>query len=142
VTARTRLALGATLLCYLPFFAYVVVVTTPAYALFPRASIFVLPSVLASFCAALLLSARAVPVTAWIVVAVLGVALLDNFTSVIGYLADWELRQGREEDGAYLRALRQSASHAWHWLLLVAPLAAAAVALVKGRTARRPSPRR
>jgi hypothetical protein len=144
VSRRVRIALGAALLCYLPFFAYVVVVTTPAYATLRWVAVFVLPPALASFCAALLLSVRAVRPTAWAVVVLLAAALLDNAASIVAYLADWELRQGAEHKGAYLSALRQSAAHLWHWLAVFAPIpvAAAALAALKAPAGRPPWQRR
>jgi hypothetical protein len=142
VSRRARIALGAALLCYLPFLTYVVIVTTPAYAVAPRAAVFGLPTATAAFSMALLLGPRAVWLAAWITVALFGVALADNVASIVAYLADWELRQAVEMKDAYLKALRQSGSHLWHWLAVLAPALVAAAVLLKARAARPLSPRR
>jgi hypothetical protein len=142
VSRRARIALGALVLVYLPVFAYVVIVTTPSYSLLPRVWVVVLPVVLASLGAGLMLSERAAQVAAWAAVALLAAALLDNVFSIVAYLADWEKRRGAGELEAWLAAVRQSRSHLWHWAAVLAPALAAAGVLFRARAARRPSPRR
>jgi len=142
VSRRSRIALGAALLCYLPFFTYVLIVTTPAYAIAPRAAVYALPTAVAAFSVALILGPHAARLAAWAALALLGAALLDNVLSIVAYLADWEKRRGAGELDAWLAALRQSRSHLWHWAAVLAPALAAAGVLFRARAARRPSPRR
>ncbi len=121
--------LGALLLAYVPFLAFVAVVTTPAYVGFPLLSVFVAPAVLASLALALLLSARAARVTAWLVVAVLGLWLIENVASILWYLAGWEMRQGATPAAAFLGALEQSRSRVPYWLAVLLPIVLAAAYL-------------
>ncbi len=124
-----RLTLGALLLAYVPFLAFVAVVTTPAYVRFPLLSVLVAPAVLASLALALLLSARAARATAWLVVAVLGLWLIENAASILWYLAGWEMRQGATPVAAFLGALEQSRSRAPYWLAVLFPIVIAAAYL-------------
>jgi hypothetical protein len=124
-----RLTLGGMLLAYVPFLAYVAVVSTPAYVKFPLLSVFVAPAVLTSLALALLFSARAARVTAWLVVAVLGVWLAENMASILWYLVDWEMRQGAVLTTAIFSAIGQSGSRAPYWFAVLFPIVIAAAYL-------------
>jgi hypothetical protein len=121
--------LGGMLLAYVPFLAYVAVVSTPAYVKSPVFSVFVAPAVLASLALALLLSARAARVTAWLVVVVLGLWLIENVASILWYLVDWEMRQGSVLTTAILNAAGQSGSRVPYWLAVLFPIVIAAAYL-------------
>jgi hypothetical protein len=129
VRMKGRLVLGALLLAYVPVFAFVAVVATPAYATFPQLSIFAAPAALAALGLALLLSPRAARVMAWLAVAVLGLWLAENVASIVWYLAQWEMQQGLEPLPALLRALGQCGSRAPYWLAALLPICAAAAQL-------------
>ncbi len=124
-----RLTLGALLLAYVPFLAFVAVVTTPAYARFPLLSVFVAPAVLASLALALLLSPRAARATAWLAVAGLTVWLIENAGSILWYLVDWEMRQGAVLTAAIFNAIGQSGSRAPYWFAVLFPIVIAAAYL-------------
>ena len=126
---KGRLVLGALLLAYVPFFAYVALVATPAYAALPQVSIYAAPAVLASLALALLFSPRTARATAWLAVAVLGAWLAENVASSIWYLAQWEMRQGQQAFPAFLGALGQCGSRAPYWLAVLLPIGVATAQL-------------
>ena len=113
------------LLAYVPFLAYVAVVSTPAYVKFPLLSVFVAPTALASLALALLLSPRAARATAWLAVAVLTLWVVENAASILWYLVDWEMRQGAALTAAIFSAIEQSGSRAPYWLAVLFPIAVA-----------------
>jgi hypothetical protein len=124
-----RFMLGAMLLAYVPFLAYVAVVSTPAYVKFPLLSVFVAPTALASLALALLLSPRAARATAWLVVAVLTLWVAENAASILWYLVDWEMRQGAVLTTAIFNAIGKSGSRAPYWLAILFPILMAAAYL-------------
>ena len=124
-----RLTLGAALSAYVPFLGYIALVTTPAYVHFPYFSVFIAPAVVAMLGLALLLSVRAIRVTAWIVVAVLGVWLTENVASIFWRIVQWERWQGSELLDAVISAFEQSGPRAPYWLAVALPLAIAVACL-------------
>ena len=117
---------------------YIALITTPAYVQFPYFSVYIVPAVVAMLGLALLLSARAVRPMAWIVVAVLGVWLIENVGSIFWRLVQWERWQGADVGRALLGAFEASGTRAPYWLAILAPLVVAVVCL---RFTRRDQPR-
>jgi hypothetical protein len=126
---RSRLALGAAALLYVPFLAYVAIVATPAYGIAPAVTIFLPPVAVATLALALLLGAKRVRVLAWMVLALLATVLLENIAAIVGHEIGWAMRQGAQGTQAVVSGLAGSVSRLPYWLALALPLALAAASL-------------
>jgi hypothetical protein len=109
--------------------AWVAVVATPAYGLFPNLSVFLAPAALASMGLAFFMKARSARSVAWGSAAILAAWLAENVFSIVRHEIGWAMRQGVEGGDAILAGVVQSASRAPYWLAAALPVALAIVVL-------------
>jgi hypothetical protein len=129
----TRIVLGSLCLAYVPFLAWISLVTTPAYVLFPWVSAFAAPTALAVLALGVLVNTRAARRTAWVALAVLGLWLAENVGAILWHLVGWEQRQGALLGDAIAGALGQSVLRVPYWLAALLPLCAGGAYLWRSR---------
>lgn len=120
-----RIALGALCLAYVPFLAWISLVTTPAHVTLPMLSAFVPPAAFASLALGLLVSQRAARATALVAFCVLAVWLIENVGSIFWRIVNWERWQGASLGDAVVGAMEQSVPRAPYWLAVALPLCVA-----------------
>ena len=128
-----RIALGIALLVYVPVIAWVGLVATPGYGLFPWLSIVVAPVALAVLALGVLRNTRPARTTAWGALAVLAAWFAENVGAIFWHLVGWEQRQGAPLGDAILGALDQSVPRVPYWLATLVPLCVAGVYLWRSR---------
>ena len=129
----TRVALGSLCLLYVPLLAWISLVATPAYALFPWLSVFVAPAALGVVALGVLLNSRAARRTAWAALGVLALWLAENVGAIFWHLVGWERRQGAALGDALIGALGESVPRIPYWLAALLPLCVAGSYLWRSR---------
>lgn len=125
--------LGGVLLLYVPLLAWVSLVATPAYVLFPWLSVFVAPVALAVAALGVLLNTRTARTTAWLALGVLALWLAENVATIFWHLVGWEQRQGAPLGDAIVGALGESVPRIPYWLAALVPACVASVYLWRSR---------
>ena len=128
-----RIALGSTLLAYVPVLGWIALVATPGYGLVPWLSIVVAPAALAILALGVLRNTRSARATAWVALAVLALWFAENVGAIFWYLVGWEQRQGAPLDEAILGAIDQSAPRVPYWLATLFPIGVAGAYLWRSR---------
>ena len=128
-----RLALGGLCLAYVPFLAWISLVATPAYVLFPWLSIFLAPVALAVVALGVLLNTPAARATAWAALGLLAIWLAENVGAIFWHLVGWEQRQGAPLGDAIVGALGESVPRTPYWVAALLPLCVAGVYLWRSR---------
>ena len=129
----SRVGPAALCLLYVPVLAWVSLVATPAYVLFPWLSVFVAPTALAVVALGVLLNTRTARATAWAALGVLALWLVENVGAIFWHLVGWEQRQGAPLGDAVVGALGESVPRVPYWLAALLPLCAASVYLWRSR---------
>ena len=130
---RRRVALGVALLAYVPVIAWVGLVATPGYGLFPWLSIVVAPAALAVLALGVLRNTPPARATARGALGVLALWLTENVAAILWHLVGWEQRQGAPLGDAIVGALGESVPRIPYWLAALCPLCVAGAYLWRTR---------